>query len=193
MKSSIAFLLATSALLTCAAQPGFAADVQVKVPSTPQAVQAADLIARAKHALVDYVSACSARDHAGVERAVTTDAVFEYALDGSAYLAVDAATLVGDCWATVPTLDQGERVSTLWIFPTNDPNAVFVHYYTSAAGSKSTTTSNEHLALVEMRGDRILRMHDFTAAPPAMVASAGQKAAPSEPSTVRVTSSGSGS
>lgn len=188
MKRSIS-ILAAAVALTMGAHSSFAADVQVKVPSTPDAVRAADLIARAQRALIDYVSSCSARDHAGVEHIVTSDAVFEYALeDSSNYLAVHADSLISDCWSAVPTLATGERIQTLWIFPTGEANTVFVHYSTSAPGEKDAI---EHLAFVEMRGARIAKLQDFTSAPPAMVA--GAKAQSGTPATARVTPAKSGS
>jgi hypothetical protein len=189
MKRSISILTAAVAL-AIAAQSASASDVQVKVPSTPDAVRAADLIARAQRALVAYVSSCSARDHAGVERSVTSDAVFEYALnDSPGSIALNAEALIGDCWSAVPELDTGARIQTLWIFPTGEANTVFVHYSTSAPGEKKE--SSEHLAFVEMRGARIAKLHDFTSPPPAMVA--GAKTQPATPATARASSAKSGS
>jgi hypothetical protein len=181
MKRSMS-ILATAVALTLTAQAACASDVQVKVPSTPEAARAADLIARAERALIAYVSSCSTRDHAGVERTVTSDAVFEYALDDSpGFLTLTADSLIGDCWSAVPALGTGERIQTLWIFPTAEANTVFVHYSTSAAGEKETS---EHLAFVEMRGARIAKLHDFTSAPPAMVA--GAKGRQGDAATARV-------
>ena len=54
MKRSTSILAAAAALMI-SAQAAVAADVQVKVPSTAAAVQAADLIARAQRALIAYV------------------------------------------------------------------------------------------------------------------------------------------
>jgi len=176
-------ILAAAVALTLTAQSASASEVQVKVPSTPEAARSADLIARAQRALVAYVSSCSTRDHAGVERSVTSDAVFEYALDDSPdHLAITADSLIGDCWSAVPALGTGDRIQTLWIFPTGEANTVFVHYSTSAPGAKDAA---EHLAFVEMRGARIAKLHDFTSAPSAMVA--GAKGQPGNPATARVT------
>jgi hypothetical protein len=50
-------ILATATLLALAVQSALAADVQVKVPSTPEAARAADLIARAQHALIASLGA----------------------------------------------------------------------------------------------------------------------------------------
>jgi hypothetical protein len=189
MKRSMS-ILAAAVALTITAQSASASDVQVKVPSTIEAVRAADLIARAQRALIAYVASCSARDHAGVERNVTADAVFEYALnDAPGSIALQAAALIGDCWSAVPMLDTGERIQTLWIFPTGDANTVFVHYSTSVPGEKKD--SAEHLAFVEMRGTRIAKLHDFTSAPPAMVA--GAKGQSGTPVTARVNPVKSGS
>lgn len=188
MQRSIS-ILAAAVALTLTAQSAVAADVQVKVPSTPEAARAADLISRAERALIAYVSSCSTRDHIGVERTVTSDAVFEYALDDSPNsLTLTADSLIGDCWSAVPQLGTGERIQTLWIFPTGEANTVFVHYSTSAVGEKETS---EHLAFVEMRGARIAKLHDFTSAPPAMLA--GAKARSGNPATARVSPAKSGS
>lgn len=188
MKRSMS-ILAAAVALALTAQTACASDVQVKVPSTPEAARAADLIARAQRALIAYVASCSTRDHAGVEHTVTSDAVFDYALDDSpSSLTLTADSLISDCWSAVPALGTGEHIQTLWIFPTGEANTVFVDYSTSAAGEKETS---EHLAFVEMRGARIAKLHDITSAPPAMVA--GTKARSSNPATARVSSAKSGS
>ena len=49
-------ILAAAVAFTLSASAAFAADVQVKVPSTPEAARAADLIARAEHALLTTAS-----------------------------------------------------------------------------------------------------------------------------------------
>src|SRR5262245_36259251 len=55
MKRPISILAAAVALILVA-QSTFAADLQVKVPSTPEAARAADLIARAQRALIGSLS-----------------------------------------------------------------------------------------------------------------------------------------
>jgi hypothetical protein len=47
--------------------------------------------------------------------------------------------------------DSVAGLSNVWIFATGDANSVFVSY----------TTDTEHLALVEMKGDRIANLRDL--------------------------------
>jgi hypothetical protein len=44
-------------------------------------------------------------------------------------------------------------VADVWVFPTADANTVFVRY---------TVNTSEHLLLVEMKGDQIATLRDFT-------------------------------
>jgi hypothetical protein len=44
-------------------------------------------------------------------------------------------------------------VADVWVFPTADANTVFVRY---------TVDTSEHLLLVEMKGDQIATLRDFT-------------------------------
>ncbi|HWM69182.1 MAG TPA: hypothetical protein VNO35_21520 [Steroidobacteraceae bacterium] len=58
--------------------------------------------------------------------------------------------------AVIAKADQALRnsvagLSNVWIFATGDANSVFVSY----------TTDTEHLALVEMQGDRIASLRDL--------------------------------
>lgn len=84
-------------------------------------------------------------------------------------------------------LDSDAQISELWIFPTGEPNTVFVHYRragtspVSAAGMPVTT---EHLALIEMRGERIARVHDFSAKSPEALLQADAKARRAPAATV---------
>ena len=53
-----------------------------------------------------------------------------------------------------------ERISDLWLFPTSDASTVFAQYkLTSDDGSASST---EHLAVVSLSGDRIVRVRELT-------------------------------
>jgi hypothetical protein len=90
---------------------------------------------------------------------VTSDAVFEYVLEEpGSYLTIDATSLRAHCVGEEHTGESPLNVSNLRIFPTGDPNSVFVSYTTSTAGD------SEHLALIELRGDRIAKLRDFTTA-----------------------------
>lgn len=44
-------------------------------------------------------------------------------------------------------------IADVWVFPTADANTVFVRY---------TVNTSEHLLLVEMKGDQIATLRDFT-------------------------------
>ena len=158
MNRSISGLTAT-ALLTMtahAAEP---------VGANPQAAASANLIERADHALRDYVAASSSGDDEAMARVVTSDAVVEYALDEpGTYLAVEAAALSANRSGSADRTRPGARISNLWIFPTPDPNTVFVHYTTGADGrSPAEFPDSEHLALLEMRGDRIAKIRNSSA------------------------------
>jgi hypothetical protein len=158
MNRSISALAAT-APLTMTVQTGFAAGL-VHGPATAQAAASANLIARADRALRDYVAACSRGDEEAIARIVTSDAVVEYALEEpGTYLAVEAAALSANRSLNAERTGTGVHISNLSIFPTNDSNTVFIHY-TTGSDVRSTTElpGSEHLALLEMRGDRIFRM-----------------------------------
>ena len=155
--------VAAAVLLTMTVQTGFAAE-PVHVPVIPQAAASANLIARAARALRDYVAACSTGDDEAVARIVTSDAVVEYVLEEpGTYLVVKAAALSAKLSGNAKKTGTGAHISNLWIFPTNDSNAVFVHYTTSFdARSPAEPPDSEQLALLEMRGDRIVKIRNFS-------------------------------
>jgi hypothetical protein len=156
--------LAAIVLLTMTVRTGFAAE-PARVAAIPQTAASANLIARADRALRDYVAACSSGDNEAFARIVTSDAVVEYALEEpGAYLAVEAAALSAQRSGNSAPTGTGALISNLWIFPTSDSNTVFVHYTTrSAVRSPATLPDSEHLALLEMRGERILKMRNLGA------------------------------
>ena len=157
------FALAATVLLTVTAQVGFAAE-PVHVPATPQAAASADLIDRAARGLRDYVQACSSGDDEALARIVTSDAVVEYVLEKpGTYLVVEAAALSANRAGHTKQTGTGQHVSNLWIFPTSDSNAVFAQYTISSdVRSPGQLPSSEHLALLEMRGDRIMKIRNFS-------------------------------
>jgi hypothetical protein len=150
------------------------------VPATARTEAIANLIDRADHALRTYIAACSKGDGEAVRRIVTDDALFEYMLrDPGAHLSVDGAALS----ATVPgnSRQKGPEAPLdvdLWIFPTNDSSAVFVQY---AIGSSTQPPARapvaRYLAMIDMRGDRIFKMRDFTIDGSTLVRSASSVAA----------------
>jgi len=162
MNRSISGLAAT-VLLTLTVQTGFAAGL-VHVPATPQAAASANLIARADRALRDYVAACSTGDDEVIARIVTSDAMVEYALEEpGTYLAVEAAALSAKRSGNAKQTRSGAHISNLWIFPTPDSNTVFVHYTIGSDVRSSAEPDSEHLALLEMRGDRIVKIRNSSA------------------------------
>ena len=118
----------------------------------------ADVISRADRALRDYLLACSLHDGQAIGKAVTSDAVFEYVLEPGSYLTIDATSLRAHCAVEEQTGESPLRISNLRVFPTGDSNAVFVSYTTAAADS----LTSEHLALIELSGERIAKLRDFT-------------------------------
>lgn len=157
--------LAAALLLAMIVHAGFAAE-PAHVPATSQAVANANLIARADHALRDYVAACSTGDDEAIARSLTSDAVIEYPLEEPGmYVAVEAAALTANCFGNGEQAASRAQISNLWIFPTNESNSVFVQY-TLSSGVRSPAQlarTSEHLALLEMRGDQIVKMRDFSA------------------------------
>jgi hypothetical protein len=151
--------LAVTVLLTMTVPDGGAAEA-VHVPATSPAAASANLIARADRALRAYVAACSSGDNEAFTRIVTSDAVVEYALEEpGTYLAVEAAALSASRSGDSKQTGTGAHISNLWIYPTSDSNVVFVHYTTRAdVRSRAQLPDSEHLALLEMHGDRIFKM-----------------------------------
>ena len=162
MNRSISGLAAT-VLLTMTVRTGFAAE-PIQVPASPQAATSANLIARADRALRDYVAACSTGNEEAIARILTIDAVVEYALEEpGTYLAVEVAALSANRSGNAKQTRSGAHISNLWIFPTPDSNTVFVHYTIGSDVRSSAEPDSEHLALLEMRGDRIVKIRNSSA------------------------------
>ena len=51
---------------------------------------------------------------------------------------------------------RNEQIESLWVYPTNQANTVYVHYTSMKAQS---SVNVEHLAVAEMEGDRIANWH----------------------------------
>jgi hypothetical protein len=162
-------VLIAALMLSMNSMTTLAADL-VPAPAASMSKVNADLTSRADHVLHDYVLACSVHDGQAIGRAVTSDAVFEYVLDEpGSYLTIDATSLLAHCAIEERIGKSPLRISNLLIFPTGDSNSVFVRYTTSASDSQPAvehseqpTLTSEHLVLVELRGDRIAKLRDFT-------------------------------
>jgi hypothetical protein len=60
-----------------------------------------------------------------------------------------------------------QRVSNVWIFPTSEPNTVFVHYDAdSPTSSSGGAQKRAHLLMLEMSGDQIARLTAFSPSEP---------------------------
>ena len=83
----------------------------------------------------------------------------EYSLDApGTYLTLDAISLSADCGINMES--DGSRIRTMQIYPTNDENVVFVEFDTTS--DSSTVPLKRQLALVEMRGEKIARLLNFS-------------------------------
>jgi hypothetical protein len=90
---------------------------------------------------------------AALAKTLTDDAVIEYPTDRAGLLlAVDGGSFGTECVDDVSTLKK-QTLSLERIYPTADPITVFVEY-----GAVSET----RLVMLEMRGDRISRIRNFT-------------------------------
>ena len=151
-------LVATAAtLLALGSTHILAGEPVYNSPNTVQARDASELLQRAARAISAYVSACVERNWQRLDETITPDAVFEYPLaDTGAYLTLDAIAVDDYC----KVLDKRLHVTVSRAFPTNDPNSMFVEY--ESKPDESSTTVDEHLVLLTMRGEKIARIRDFT-------------------------------
>lgn len=130
------------------------ADFQAHVPQTPAARDSSALLARAERAVRGYVGACTTGDARALSEVTTSDVRIEYMLrEPGTYLRLDPDSLLAECAALAKTSTPRPDVTDLWLFPTNDANAVFVEYFVG---------SERELALIELSGDRIAKVLDFT-------------------------------
>jgi hypothetical protein len=168
--------LVTTAVLLLANSITTLADEPTHTPATSQAKLNAAVISKVDHALHDYLLASSTHDAQAIGDSVTSDAVFEYVLqEPGSYVTVDATSLRARWSNDANTKYPPTNVSNLWIFPTGDSNSVFVRYTTSTAPESGVAEErSEHLALVEMRGDRIAKLRDFTSSANVILAAASR-------------------
>jgi hypothetical protein len=154
--------LATTVLLMLTAHTGIAAE-PIHVFAPPEAAASANLIARADRALREYVAACSTSDHEAFARIVASDAMVEYALGKpGTYLTVEAAALCVNHSDNAGQTRSAAQISNLRIYSTPDSNTVFANYtIDSDVRSPAEPPDSEHLALLEMRGERIFKIRHF--------------------------------
>jgi len=158
--------LATTVLALAFAAGAANASEMAQVPQTAAAKAAAGVILKAERAIIGYVSACASNDAHDLKGVLTEDARIEFATDEpGTYLSIDASSWAAGCAANVRSGDS-PRMSNLWIFPTLDADVVFVQYDVPAPAG---AVLERQLVLLEMRGERIARMVNFTSASTASV------------------------
>ena len=165
-KAPLILVAAFLALVVFGSTNAFASDQTVMQAHAVQRARSVKLASGARQVFLRFAAACLARDQSGIARAVTDDVAVEYALpDSGMTLTVETAALDSLCSATA-LAGPVDQISDLYIFPTNDPNTMFVQYYTaSRLDSPARARSTEHLTVVTLRGERISRIRDFTTAP----------------------------
>jgi hypothetical protein len=56
-----------------------------------------------------------------------------------------------------------DSISNLWVFPTGDEHTVFAQYIvTTKEASTNVPTSQVHLEILKLQGDRVVEEHDLT-------------------------------
>jgi hypothetical protein len=165
--ASIQRLLA-AALLTIGMQTALAggsgnltASAPFRYATTPGGtVDSANLISRVERALASYATGCASRDEKAMAKVFTGFAVIAYASNiPGRFIAGDAIT-ADRCWAGSALAGQFSSASPIWIYPTGDPNDVFIQY-TAVVGTGTAQRAVQDIALVEMAGDRIAQIRDF--------------------------------
>ena len=165
MKCRSVSVAALGIALSCGTHLARPAEIAIHVPDTAAARSADELISRAGRALRRYLEACESADAREPRDIVTSDARIEFALDtAGASLTLDADALFAACTAAAVSIAHRKD---LWIYPTGEKNAVFVQYDMPAGGDPSLPA--KQVAVIEMRGELIMRMRNFGAAPAALL------------------------
>jgi len=150
--------------------PWVQADAIAKTPRTAASANAGQLTTNVQHALARFIAGCSSHDAKILDSVTTDDVRIEYSLDTPGiYLTLDAISLADDCGMSSQA--GGSHLRTLWIYPTNEPNAVFVEFDTTS--DSSVAPLQRQLALVEMRGAKIARLLSFSAPANTLVSARG--------------------
>jgi hypothetical protein len=166
MKTGILSLGLTLSAAILAAPAGAADRADSSVLGTARA--AATPSSATRRAVNEFVDAYANRNSAGLAQATTGDFEVQYGLaQTGTYVTVDEDALVAS-WrdAGVNSSARDER-STVAIFPTADTHVVFVTYRIPG------DAGNEHIAVLELRGNRVARAHDLIAPAPEFVELAG--------------------
>lgn len=152
VKNPLVLLAAASAVLAFGPAPDLASDLPATQPHASVAAHNAEVVSRARRAFLRFTAACLAHDRSRITQTVTDDVVLQYDLpDPGITLVVDSDALDNLCATSAPRETTGQ-ISDLSIFPMTDPNTVFIQY-------------EDHMAIVQLRGDRIAKIRDFTTTP----------------------------
>ena len=125
---------------------------------------------RVEQALTRFIAGCSSHDAQLLDSVTTDDVRIEYSLDApGTYLTLDGISLAADCGINMES--GGSHIRTMRIYPTNDENVVFVEFDTT--NDSSTAPLKRQLALIEMRGEKIARLLNFSAPANALINARG--------------------
>ena len=81
-------------------------------------------------------------------------------------LASQSQDVIDRAVRAITVLEGESHLTRVWVFPTGDINAVFVHYRTTSdVGAHEPGLTIEHFVMLEMSGERIAKLHDLTLAP----------------------------
>ena len=160
VKKQLVVLVGLLALIAFRAMLGFASEQTDSPPAAFQRADRAEVVSRARSVFVRFATACLAHDQSGIGEAVTDDVVVEYALPDPG-ITLSVYTAAPDNLCAAAALAGNEQMSNVYIYPTNDPNTIFVQYDTASSHARS----GKHLTVVTLRGDRISRIRDFATAP----------------------------
>jgi hypothetical protein len=92
----------------------------------------------------------------------------------SAELLRRAAHALRDMLSDAALQARGQHIANLWLFPTGDADTVFAQYTLMSNDDRASTT--QRLALLTLRGDRIVDLRELTA--PEAASSVGEVRAP---------------
>jgi hypothetical protein len=160
-------LIASVASLVAA---GVQADAIAKSPPAAAGAEAGQLSTKFQHALTQFIAGCSSHNSQLLNSVTTDDVRIEYSLDTpGTYLTFDAISLDIDCGINMES--GGSQIRAMRIYPTNDEDVVFVEFDTTS--DSTMAPSKRQLALIEMRGEKIARLLNFSPPTKALVSARG--------------------
>jgi hypothetical protein len=93
-------------------------------------------------------------------------------------LAARSTDVIERATRAIVALEGESRIRKLWVFPTAEPNTVFVHYRTTTdVDAHEPGPTVEHLVMLELDGTRIAKLQDLTTTPSSIVAAADKPGA----------------